>query len=269
MVFVPAAAPPASSSGPCYWFVTVREGLLVRPAGERFELPRLDEPAVFGLARADATYLGHLDGVDCFAARAPGAAPDGWVVKGLRGLFTSLGEPLWLVAGRALQLLHFEQTHRFCGRCGLPTSAVPRERSVRCAPCELSMYPRLSPAIIVLVRRGREALLARGARFPAAFYSTLAGFVEPGESLEQTVQREVREESGVEVTNVRYFGSQPWPFPHSLMVGFTAEHAGGEPTPDGVEILEARWFAPDALPAIPPRPSIARALIDAWVAGAG
>jgi NAD+ diphosphatase len=117
----------------------------------------------------------------------------------------------------------------------------------------------------VLVRRGDQALLARAARFTSGFYSTLAGFVEPGESLEETLVREVREEVGIEVREVRYFGSQPWPFPHSLMVGFFAEYAGGEIRVDGVEIVDARWFDRHALPPVPPRPSIARRLIDVWL----
>jgi len=126
-------------------------------------------------------------------------------------------------------------------------------------------YPRIAPAVIVLVRRGAEALLARGARFPLPFFSTLAGFVEIGETLEQTVAREIREEVGIEVADIRYFGSQPWPFPHSLMVGFHAEWAGGELRLQETEIVEAQWFRADALPPIPPRLSIARRLIDAWL----
>jgi len=139
---------------------------------------------------------------------------------------------------------------------------VPGERARRCPACDLSFYPRISPAIIVLVRRGEEALLGQGNRFPGAFYSTLAGFVEPGETLEETLAREVREEVGVEVKDLRYFGSQPWPFPHSLMIAFTAEYAGGELRPDGVEIEECAWFDPDALPKLPPPISISRRLID-------
>src|SRR6185436_16767524 len=119
-------------------------------------------------------------------------------------------------------------THRFCGRCGAPTEPVPDERCMRCPACGLMAYPRIAPAVIVLVRRGDEALLARGARFPGIFFSTLAGFVEPGESLEETIAREIEEEVGIQVKSPRYFGSQPWPFPHSLMVGFHAEWAGGE-----------------------------------------
>jgi NAD+ diphosphatase len=142
---------------------------------------------------------------------------------------------------------------------------------MRCPSCGLLAYPRISPAVIVLIRRGDRALLARGVRFPLPFYSALAGFVEVGETLEDTVAREVREEVGVEVERIRYFGSQPWPFPHSLMVGFSAEWKSGEIAPDAREIVDAQWFGAAALPPIPPRLSIARRLIDAWlddVAGA-
>ena len=139
---------------------------------------------------------------------------------------------------------------------------------MKCPKCALVFYPRISPAIIVLVRRGEEALLARGASFPAAFYSTLAGFSEIGESLEETLVREVREEVGVEVGDVRYFGSQPWPFPDSLMIGFTAEWRSGE-IRVGEEIVDAKFFRRDEpLPMLPPGVSIARRLIDTWLAGA-
>ena len=134
-----------------------------------------------------------------------------------------------------------------------------------CPSCGLAAYPRIAPAIIVLVRRGDRALLARNAKYPVPIYSTLAGFVDIGESLEETLAREVREEVGIEVTNIRYFGSQPWPLPHSLMIGFTAEWAGGEIRVDGEEITDAQWFAADDLPSLlPSHISIARRLIDAW-----
>jgi len=120
----------------------------------------------------------------------------------------------------------------------------------------------VTPAIMILITHGRKLLLARKAAFPQGRYSALAGFVEPGEMLEDTVVRETREEVGVEIRNIRYFGSQPWPFPHSLMIAFTAEYAGGEITPDGVEIEEAHWFAADKLPHLPPSISISRRLID-------
>jgi NAD+ diphosphatase len=185
-------------------------------------------------------------------------------VISLRDVFGLLGDAGFLAAGRATQLVEWATTSRFCGRCGSTAEPVAGERCTRCSKCGLLAYPRIAPAIIVLVRRGDEAILARNARSKMSFYSTLAGFVEVGESLEQTVAREVREEVGVEVENVRYFGSQSWPFPHSLMVGFTAEWKAGEIQADGVEIVDAKWFRADALPLIPPPISISRRLIDAW-----
>jgi NAD+ diphosphatase len=184
------------------------------------------------------------------------------VSQGLRGLYAQLTEEEFGVAGRAVQIATFAVTHRFCGSCGQPALRDGIERCVRCQHCDLVFYPRVSPAIIVLVRRGEQALLARSGRFTTGFYSTLAGFVEPGESLEQTLGREVFEEVGIQVDNIRYFGSQPWPFPHSLMVAFTADYAGGELRPDGVEIEEARWFDPEELPKLPGSISISRRLID-------
>jgi NAD+ diphosphatase len=139
------------------------------------------------------------------------------------------------------------------------------ERARTCPACGLAAYPRLSPAVITVVERGPEILLAQGINFPEPFYSTLAGFVEPGESLEEAVEREIREEVGIEVRDVTYFGSQPWPFPNSLMIGFTATYGRGEIEIDPTELVDAAWFRKDALPHIPPPLSISRRLID-WAA---
>jgi NAD+ diphosphatase len=214
------------------------------------------------VAARDPLYVGELDGAACFAARLDEA--DGAIT--LRDALGRLSEPEAAAAGRASQLLDWDAGHRFCGRCGAPTERMPGEAARACPSCGTSFYPRISPAAIMLVSRGDDLLLASRAG-GSGFYSVLAGFVEPGESLEQTVVREVREEVGIEVDGVRYFGSQPWPFPGQLMVGFTAEYAGGELDPDASEIGDARWFAPgDELPPIPPPYSIARQLIDAFLA---
>jgi len=268
MTFVSGVAAPALSSPAARWFVVEGHSVWVRPAAGGVMLPEAADVQSFGIDLSASHYLGQLDGEDCFAVAAGGAPiPSPFRAEGLRALYALMGEELFAVAGRAVQIAAFGLTHRYCGRCGLETVRDAVERSTRCAVCDLSFYPRIAPAIIVLVRRGDEALLARAAKFTSDFYSTLAGFVEPGESLEQTLVREVREEVGVEVGNVRYFGSQPWPFPHSLMVGFFADYAGGEIVVDGTEIVDARWFSAQALPNIPPKPSIARRLIDAWVSG--
>jgi len=241
-------------------YVVHPKGLLVRrDAHGNARLPTAEDAAPLGVLASEDLGGGDTSGL------FEGEPPEGFAVAGLRELWAALGEASWHTAGRAVQLGEWARTHRFCGRDGTPTERVPGERCMRCPSCGLLAYPRISPAVIVLVRRGDEALLARGARFPLPFYSTLAGFVEAGESLEQTLHREIREEVGVEVDRVTYFGSQPWPFPHSLMVGFMAHWASGDIHPDGSEILDAQWFKAHELPPVPPPLSIARRLIDAWV----
>ncbi len=233
---------------------------------KRVRLPTETEVEALGIATDGAHEVGTLGDAKAMAAAIDDRPlPEPFFVAGLRDLFGGLSEEIFGYAGRATQIIDWATTHRFCGRCGALTERVPGERCMRCPACGHLAYPRITPAIIVLVRRGDEALLARGARFPLPFYSTLAGFAEVGESLEETLAREVREEVGIEVKNVRYFGSQPWPFPNSLMIGFFADWAGGDIRIDGTEILDAHWYRADALPTIPPKISIARRLIDAWV----
>ena len=212
-------------------------------------------------------FLGTLDGVACWGVDVPvDADPSDGAAIDLHSYFGRASEEEWLVAGRAVQLVEWSRTHRFCGRCATPTVPSPGERAMRCPACGLLAYPRLAPAMITLVTRGDQALLARGVQWNVPMYSCVAGFVEPGESLEGAVVREVREEVGIEVADVRYQGSQPWPFPHSLMLGFRAEHASGEIVCDPTEIADAGWYGRDELPMIPPGISIARKLIDAWLA---
>lgn len=195
-----------------------------------------------------------------------GALPPGLRAAGLRQWFGELNDTDLAIAMRAIQLLEWDRTHRFCGACGTRTDHLPGERARRCPSCGLSTYPRIAPAMMVMVTRGRQMLMGRGLHFPPGRYSALAGFVEAGETVEQAVVREVREEAGIEIRDLRYFGSQSWPFPHSLMIAFRAEWAGGEIRIDPNELADAQWFNPEALPGIPPRLSIARALIDATLA---
>ena len=212
-------------------------------------------------------YLGVLGETHCWAAEVPAdaPAPPGMSWEGLRTLFTVLDDAHFALAGRATQLVDWDRTHRYCGRCGTPTEPKANERVRVCPSCRLSVYPRVAPAIMALVRRGPEILLGRSPHFPPGMYSALAGFVGPGETLEQCVQREVGEEVGVAVQNLSYFASQPWPFPHSMMIAFVCDWAGGELRPDGVEIEDAKWFNVLQLPKIPSKISIARRLIDAVV----
>jgi NAD+ diphosphatase len=204
------------------------------------------------------------------------AAARGLIRVPLRQAIGLFADDLMRPALKGLALLNWLEGARFCGSCGSPLEDVPEtdeeQGSRRCPACGRPHFPRISPAAIVLVRRrgerGPEALLARNARFPPGRFGLLAGFVEAGETLEETAVREVREEAGIEITGLRYSRSQPWPFPDSLMIAFTADWAGGEARPDGREIAELRWCLPGDLPGIPPPGSVARALIDDFAAGA-
>ena len=237
--------------------------LLVR---EDFTLP---DPAVvksLALPALNVFPLGIFEKEYCCAAWVPKEtqAPPGHLFKGLRAMFGQLDESLLAVAGRAFQVADWARNHRFCGACGRPMTPVAGERAMRCE-CGHVAYPRIAPAMMVLVKNGDAILLARNAAVPAGGrMSALAGFLEPGESVEEAIHREVFEEVGLQVKDLKYFASQSWPFPGSLMVAFTAEYASGEIRVDENEIAEARWFGPgDRLPELPPTQSISRALIEA------
>jgi NAD+ diphosphatase len=264
--------------GVATWFLFQGDQLLVWPAGAHARMPRWSDPQLAGLCVEGRRYLGLLQNgvaepVHCFAGEVPPEAPipPGMEAQGLRSLYPRLGDLLFSVAGRAVQLLAWQRTSRFCGQCGGQTEELAHERAMVCRACDLTVYPRLSPAIIIAVVRRISGvdhlLLARNHRFPNGRYSVIAGYVEPGETLEECAQREVFEEVGIRIQDIRYFGSQPWPFPNSLMIGFTARYASGEIRLEEREIAEAGWFPADALPEVPPRMSIARRLIDWFASG--
>ncbi len=183
----------------------------------------------------------------------------------LRESHAHIGSDFWTIAGRASQILRWKNDHKFCGRCGTEMVEEQRDLIKKCPQCEFYTYPRISPAVIMSVVRDDRILLGRSPRFPNGMFSVLAGFVEAGETLEEAVIREVKEEVNINICDVNYIGSQPWPFPHSLMIGFTARYASGEIQVDGREIEEAGWFAPEDLPRLPTKISIARKLIDLWL----
>jgi NAD+ diphosphatase len=177
----------------------------------------------------------------------------GFAFRRLRSLFGSFDDNLLAVAGRAYQITEWARTHRYCGACGSPTVLVEGERCLRCPNCAHAAYPRISPAMMVLIKHQDSILLARHTNSPTRYFTALAGFLEAGESIEDAIHREVYEEVGLVVTNLQYFGSQPWPFPHSLMLAFTADYVSGDMRVDETEIAEAAWFGPsDPMPLVPP-----------------
>ncbi len=262
--FVPLITPSAPIEGEAWWFVFRGNTILIRRDPTRVELPFVAHPQALGLDPLRTQYLGTLDGRHCFSAECPEDAepPEDLHFAGLRSLFGVIDDATFLLAGRAVQIVDWDRSHRFCGRCGTPTERKEHERSRACPSCGQTHYPRLAPVAMALVRRGRELLLARSPHFPPNMMSALAGFVEPGESLEECLIREVQEEVGVVVNNLRYFSSQPWPFPHSLMVAFHCDYVSGDITPQAGEIEAADWFTPEQLPVLPHRLSIARRLIE-------
>ena len=263
--FVPSYRAMSQKNEPGLWFIFWRQKLLASVERGNASIPYCKSPGELGLKPVRTCFVGDLDGTACYGAECAGqvSIPEGMIFHGLRRLFGSLADSHFWIAGRAREILDWERTHQYCNQCGAPLREKTDERAKVCPGCGLVNYPRISPAIIVAVIRGNEILLARALRFPNGFYSVLAGFVEPGESLEESVKREVREEVGIEIKNIRYFGSQPWPFPNSLMIGFTAEYAEGEISVDKNEIVDAGWFTAKTLPEkIPGKISIARRLID-------
>lgn len=270
--FKPAVIPPRQGSEPAYWFLIRDDRFLVAleegEEGQQARIPLVEDPSQIGVRPGQSHYLGSLDGHGIYTARV---REEDWsrpelAYKSLRSLFVRMDGEMISLAGRAKQIVDWDQTHRFCGKCGRPTQPHPRERAKVCPECGLESYPVIAPAVIVAVRREDRLLLARSPGFPKEMFSVLAGFNEPGESLEETVKREIMEEVGIRVAGIRYFGSQPWPFPHSLMIGFKADYAGGEIEIDGREIVEAGWFRPGEMPQLPGPYSISRELIDDFLA---
>jgi NAD+ diphosphatase len=183
----------------------------------------------------------------------------------LRTLAFTADPEVFALVSKAFQVLYWEETHRYCGRCRGVLQSATEGFSKRCPDCGLHIFPQIAPAIIIGVVRDGKLLLAHNVRFPEGIYSLVAGFLDPGETITQCAKREVMEETGIEVEGIRFFGSQPWPFPHSLMIGLIGDYAGGEIAPDGEEISDAKWFAPRELPRIPGRGSISRRIIDWFI----
>jgi NAD+ diphosphatase len=266
--YQPSLTPPPQNNSDCYWFAFRSSRLLLSTRENRPSIPLLKDLNIVGLAPVRTQYLGTIDSHPCYSAEIPVGSPDpdGMSFSDLRSLWGSIDEDLYILAGRALQIVSWDQANQFCGQCGHPTIILTGERAKKCPECGLLFYPRLSPAVITAVVKDRHLLLGSRGGMRGKMYTVIAGFVEPGETLEECLQREVHEEVGIQVKNIKYFKSQPWPYPNSLMIGFTADWDSGDIAVDGVEVSDAAWYDAAQIPAqIPPKLSIARELIDWFV----
>jgi NAD+ diphosphatase len=271
-LFISKITPTDIIEKPSLWFIFCRQQLLIHQNSTTKPIPEFQEPSFFEdqkIKIISQHYLGIWQNQHCYCAELeniPTSLQHEYALKPLREAALNILAPdLFHIAGKALQIINWDKNNQFCSRCGKNLTVSSTERAKNCEDCQLHFYPRLSPCIIVLIKRGKEILLARSPHFTQNMYGLLAGFIEPGESVEHAVEREVMEEVGIKIKNIRYHFSQPWPFPDSLMLGFTADHAAGEITIDGVEIEDAGWFTADNLPAIPASISIARKLIDSFI----
>lgn len=250
------------------WLLFMDDQLIVKETDSTYRLPQTNDMSQFQSFDSPESIIS-LDGQQYYTSLIKkGPLPSGFYQKTLRQLATDPSTALTKAAFHAFHILHWLKKNKFCGCCGRSLSPAQQELALECPSCKNIIYPRISHAIIVAVRKGNQILLARGSRFQTPMYSTIAGFVEAGETLEDCVKRELGEEVGIRVKNISYFGSQPWPFPDSLMLAFTAEWESGDIKIDNNEILAADWFNIDHLPQIPTPGSIARRLIDSFIATA-
>ncbi|HEX2927375.1 MAG TPA: NAD(+) diphosphatase [Ruminiclostridium sp.] len=267
--YEPAVTDPNDDYRCGYWFVFCSNKLIVIDKDGEAEIPHYNDLNELSPLFSQPLYLGKFYGQPayCIGVANDTQAPSGMSFVDLHSAFGLLDEASFLLAGKAVQVVAWEQTHRFCGRCGSTTKELSGERAKICPECGFISYPRICPAVITAVFKENKILLAHAKAFRNDVHSLIAGFVEAGETLEDAVEREIMEEIGIKVKNVRYWGSQPWPFPNSLMLGFTAEYDSGEINVDGMEISHADWYDSDNLPELPPKVSIARKIIDWYAAG--
>lgn len=255
-------------TGPAYWFIFYRDQLMISASSRENmnRIPYFEDIGMLNSTITDIQYLGSIDGRESYAATTPEIITrEGCQFVGLRQLFGGIEDDWYWLANRAFHLVGWRKKNRFCGCCGSEMSESGEEVALVCLKCGNIVYPRISPAVIVAITKGEQILLAHAAKFTGKMYSTIAGFVEAGETLEECVRREIMEEVGLRVKNIHYFSSQPWPYPDSLMIAFTAEYESGEIRIDKKEITDANWYSRSNLPELPLKVSVASKLIHAWL----
>ena len=265
--YIPAATPDEENNGSAYWFIFNQDKMLVKTTNSKIKVPYLRSLEELNISPIRTQYFGTLQGHPCYSAEvAPQTnAPEEMIFRDLRSLYNDLDEDIFLLAGKAFQIVNWDKTHQFCGKCGTPTETMENEMAKICPECGFISFTRISPAVITAIIKDGEILLAKHLRTPGNMYGLIAGFLEAGETLKEAVEREIMEEVSLKVKNIEYFGSQPWPFPNSLMIGFTAEYESGEINVDGNELIDAAWFDANKLPDIPSKMSISRELIDWYI----
>ena len=253
-----------------YYFVFCKDDVLLMPLDDgSFTIPCQEEPPTEVKPWTHIMNISPMaDGTEVVTYRIEMPPVDSKLQPSpLRQSYYKLPRELYLKAGKCQELLYWDRNTKYCGVCGAPMR-MDTDISKKCTECGKEIWPQLATAVIVLIHRGDEVLLVRAKNFRTDFYGLVAGFVETGETLEEAVAREAMEETGVTITNIRYFGSQPWPYPCGLMVGFHADYVSGEIHLQRSEIAKGGWFTRDNLPTIPEKLSIARMLLDDWLENA-
>lgn len=252
----------------CYWFVFFNSDLLLEKQSDgTYSIPLAEEPPVALNRDSRVLNISPMENgtsVKAYYAESPLLTETRYEWCGLRSSFYKLSDELYLKAGKCHELLYWDHSTQFCGVCGTPMK-IHTDICKKCPSCGKEIWPQLATAIIVLVHRGDEVLLVHARNFKSDFYGLVAGFVETGETLEEAVHREVMEETGIKIENIRYFGSQPWPFPCGLMIGFNADYVSGDIKLQAEELTKGNWFTKDTLPHIPEKLSIARKILDDWL----
>ncbi|NYB52373.1 MAG: NAD(+) diphosphatase [Methanobacteriaceae archaeon] len=264
--YKPSHSPEKSDENLAYWFLFKESQMLVEVKDNDIQIPLASKTEEFKIHPIRTQCIGTFNGHTCYCGEVDcDEAPEGMLFRDLRSVYENFEEDIYLVASRAFQIVQWDSNHQFCGKCGTPTKTAPDELAKICPECGYTSYTRISPAVITAIVKDGKLLMAKHKGRSGNMYGLIAGFVEAGETLEEAVQRETLEEVGLKLKNIKYFASQSWPFPHSLMMGFTAEYVGGEIKVDGKEITDAEWFSPEELPRIPSKMSIARDLIDWYI----
>jgi len=264
--YIPSVAPEHENNDRSYWFIFKSDNMLIN-SEKPDKIPFIKDLTELNISPIRIQYFGTLDGHPCYCVEVlPDVdVPEEMVFIDLYSSYEILDEDIFLIAGRAIQIVNWDKNHQFCGKCGSKTKTLEEELAKICPECGFINYTRLSPAVIIAIIKNNKILMAKHSYGLHSRYCLIAGFIEAGENLEEGIKREVMEEVGLKVNNIKYFGSQPWPFPNSLMIGFTASYESGEISVDGKEIVDAKWFDADTITPMPSKISISNDLIEWYV----